>query len=517
MRSIFFALLLLVAACSRDSGNPAPPRDDTPLPIPTLTSTIAVPVTGSLDDLQAAINRDTPETLWSIDERVAKCIPGARVSIKVLGVDRARVTPDIPCHVTGNAVRGPVTVGGSGDVLTLSMPVTASVTARDAGQKIIRKTATAEALVTAKVRLGLTPDWQPQARVDLDYRWLREPGVDLLGQRLNLTGRADPKLQRVIAKLEADIPRQLARAHTRETLAENWAQAFTTIELNRRNPEVWLRVAPEAVHVDPWRIEGREVVLPLSVRATAETFVGHRPDDPAPTPLPAPSPAMGGEGVLLHLPVIADYVALEPVLARALERLSRKGIKVADYGVVDVKFGKVTRYPTSRGRVAVGLQIDAKSPRQLVHAKGTLWLAGTPYNAAGSQRVAFKDLEVASSTDSPGFDLLVAITEEPLVKASIADALTQDFSKDLAKLMAKIEPKLAALPIGRAFTLRATITDFRNGQVSALGQGLFMPVDAQATAAVSYRPPGSGRERGADRAPAGSASDRPSKRPAARP
>ncbi len=511
MRAPALALLLLLGACSRDAGNPAPPRVDTPLPVPTLTSTIAVPVTASLDDLQAAINRDMPETLWSIDERVAKCIAGARVTVKFLGVEDAKVTPDIPCHVTGSAVRGPVTLGGRGDVLTVSMPVTASVTARDAGQKLIKETATAKALVTARVRLGLTTDWRPSAEVDLDYEWLREPGLDILGQRLKLTGKADPKLGEVITRLEADIPRQFARIHTRETLVENWAQAFTTIELNRRNPAVWLRLAPEAVHVDPWRIEGRNVVLPLSVRATAETFVGRRPEDPTPMPLPAPSAAMGGEGVLLHLPVVADYDALEPVLAKALAKLSRKGIKVADYGRVDVKFGKVEIYPTTRGRVAVGLDIIAKSPRQLIEARGTLWLAGTPYNAPGSQRVAVKDLEVASRTDSTGFDLLVAISEEPLVKASIADALTQDFSKDLAKLMAKIEPKLAALPIGRAFTLSATITDFRNGQVSALGQGLFMPVDAQATASLSYHP-----VREAGRAPAGSASDRPSRTPAAR-
>jgi hypothetical protein len=516
MRAAALALLLLLAACSRDSGNPAPQRVDTPLPIPQLTSTIAVPVIASLDDLEASLNRETPETLWSIDERVAKCIAGARVSIKFLGVDKAKVTPDIPCHVTGNAVRGRISAGGSGEVLTLSMPVTANVTARDAGEKLIKQTATAEAMVTAEVRLDLTSDWQPSARVDLDYRWLREPGLDILGQRLKLTGKADPKLQQVMTKLEKSIPRILARARTRELLAENWAQAFTTIELNRRNPEVWLRVAPEAVHVGAWRIEGRTVVLPLAVRASAATFVGHRPEDPKPTPLPAPSSPMRVTGVILHLPVVADYAALEPVLAKALAKLSKKGIKLVDYGVVDVQFGKVTLYPTTRGRVAVGLDINAKSPRRFIEARGTLWLAGTPYNAPGSQRVAFKDLDVASRTDSSGFDLLVAISEDPVVKAAIAEALTQDFSKDLAKLMAKIEPKLAALPIGKAFTLTATITDFRNGRVSALGQGLFMPVHARATASLKYHPPTrAGQEAG--QALAGSATDRPLKTLAARP
>lgn len=488
MRLPALALLLLLAACNRDAGNPAPPRIDIPLPIPPLTSTIAVPVSISLDDLEATINKELPQTLWSIDERLPKCIPGQRVTIKLLGIDKGKITPDIPCRVRGSAVRGRARVTGAGEVLTLAMPVTATITAQDTGEKLIRETATAQAMVTARIKLGLTPDWKANAKVDLDYRWLREPGVDILGQRLKLTSKADPRLQKVVTKLEADIPRILARAHTREALAKNWAEAFTTIELNRTNPEVWLRVAPEAIHVSPWSIEGRSVTLPLAVRATAETIIGHRPSNPTPTPLPPPSPPMGGEQVQLHLPVVADYHVLEPVLAKALRKLSRKGIKIADYGTVDVKFGTVTLYPTTGGRVAVGLQIDAKSPRQLIRARGKLWLAGTPYNAPGSQKVAFKDLEIASSTDSPGFELLVAITEEPTVKAVIADALTQDFSRDLAKLMAKVEPKLKALPLGKDFTLAATITEFRNGQVSALGQGLFMPVDAQANAALSYHP-----------------------------
>ncbi len=508
---LLLAPVLLLAACSRDSGNPAPPRVDTPLPVPVLTSTVAVPVIVSLDELERELNKDIPTTLWTIDERIAKCIPAERLSIKFLGIKKAKITPDIPCHVKGSATRGHIRLGGKDGLLTVTMPASARITASDAGEKIIHETATAEAEVVADVRLELDQDWQARAKVDLDYRWIKEPGVSIVGQRLRLTSKADPKLKSVIAKLEAKLSAMAANYNTREALAKNWAEAFTVIELNRKNPEVWMRVAPQAIHISPWSISGRTITLPVSVTARAETIIGHKPDAPEATPLPPPSPPMGVQRVQLHLPVIADYSVLEPVLAKALGKLSKKGLIVPKFGKVDVQFGKVSVYPTSGGRVAVGLEIAAKTPGDYIDPHGTIWLAGRPYNVPGSQNVSFNDIDISSRTDSEGFDLLVAIAEHPKVKAIIATALTQDFTKDLAKLRAKIDPKLAALPIGKSFVLNTVITNFTNGEVTAAGQGLLMPVTAEAEARLSLRlAPKAGP------APVKTASGQPSKTPPAR-
>lgn len=508
----FIALGLMLSGCSRDAGNPAPPRVNTPLPVPELTSTIAVPVTASLDELARRLEARIPQTVWTIDEVRRNCIPAQRVRIGVLGVENAKITPDIACHIKGHAVRGRLRLQGAGDTLRLTMPITATVNVRDARRRLAGETATAKALVTARIRLAVTPDWQAKANVALDYDWLQPPSFELLGAKIRLQGPADKALAALVPQLEADIPKLIAAIHTREALAEAWASAFTTIELNRENPQVWLRVAPEALHVGRWRVNGRTITLPITVRAAAQTIIGHRPADPEPTPLPPPDAPISDSLVNISLPVIADYAVLEPVLAKALGKLSAKGIEIRKLGRVDVKFGAVTLYPTTGGRIAVGLEIDAKTPRRLVQARGTLWLAGTPVTTPGSQIVRVTDLDVASQTDSQGFDLLVAIANDPQTKAAIAEALTQDFSKDLDKLMAKISPKLANLPIGNNFVLKAEITQFRNGTVSPLGQGLFMPVTAQAHAVLSYRPGNRPAMRAAaksDRATAGSSSDRP--------
>ncbi|MFN3452253.1 MAG: hypothetical protein ACK4ZE_08850, partial [Sphingorhabdus sp.] len=61
--------MLLLTACNDDVGNPAPPRIETPANFPKQASTIVVPLTVSLDDIEAKLNTSTPQRLWAINQR----------------------------------------------------------------------------------------------------------------------------------------------------------------------------------------------------------------------------------------------------------------------------------------------------------------------------------------------------------------------------------------------------------------------------------------------------------------
>ena len=65
-----------------------------------------------------------------------------------------------------------------------------------------------------------------------------------------------------------------------------------------------------------------------------------RPPDPAPTPLPPLGRLTGGTGFRLLIPVVADWGVLEGELEKALGKLSKKGIPIADVGRVQPTFGK---------------------------------------------------------------------------------------------------------------------------------------------------------------------------------
>jgi hypothetical protein len=485
------ALAWWLVSRPRDASNLAPPRAERPTAIPPSNSHMVVPISISLDLLERRLNQRLPRVLKQVDEIEQACVPAQRLTLCLkrdedgkcdIGFDRTRITPDVACHLKGEVTRGPIRLSGSGTTLRLTMPLAAEIHVSDAKDRVFDKAATAAAEVRATVQLSLDDKWEPQAKINIDYAWTDKPGIRLVGTRFTFAGKADRALEPHVRALERTLPAELKKLHSRDLLEKVWQQGFTTESLNRENPPVWLRITPQALHVDPWIIKGRILTLPIAVSAITETFIGARPDAPPPTPLPPPAPPIATTGVRLALPVIADYTELEPVLARALAKQSRTGLKLADYGRADVRFGKVTLYPSEGGRLALGLEMEARSPKRYINARGTLWATALPVNDPDSQRVRFTDLQIASQTDSPGFQLLVAIAQAPEIRPALEAELTQDFSRDLDKLLTRVRPRLAALPLGKDVVIRADLQELHNGRVQALGQGLYLPVEARGTA-----------------------------------
>ncbi|MFQ3595077.1 MAG: DUF4403 family protein, partial [Sphingomonadaceae bacterium] len=268
-------------------------------------------------------------------------------------------------------------------------------------------------------------------------------------------------------------------------LSQGWKDAHTSLELNARNPQVWMRVAPQALSVQPYRISRGEIVLPLVLEATSETFVGPRPPDPPVAPLPPPA-SLDADGFRLVIPVVADYEVLEGVLHRALAKAAARGIMVPVLGAVDARFGRPTMYATRDRRLAVGLPIDAQAGA--MRAKGMVWLTAEVWNAPDTQTLEVRDLRLTGDIAGPQGALLLAVAQAPVVSEAIADELTQNFTRDFLKLRGKIDRALTDKRLGM-FVLNARIEDVRNGVIQPLGQGAFLLVEAAGTAELRVAPP----------------------------
>ena len=483
--AVALAVLLFAASCSGPAGNPAPPRNLAPAQLPQQDSRIVVPIVAELADLEAGLNQRTPQTLWQIDEDEPACVPPQH--LKVFG-RRLKVTPALRCRIVGQVTRGRIRLGGSGNRLTLTMPIRATISARDVGGIIRQETATAAAQVRALATLSIDGNWTPTARVAIAYDWTDPPGIDFLGQRIRFAGKADARLKSVIAQLESDLPKELARVRLRDRLDALWKEGFTSILLNRERPPVWLRVTPRALGVDGYRVAGRRLELVLAAQALTETFVGNRPADPVPTPLPPPARQPGPKGLRFFIPVLADYAQLEPVVERALGKLAQKGITLVGIGPVDAQFGAVTIYATDGGRIAVGIQTNVQARRSsLITTKGEIWLSAIPYNEPGSQIVHVRDLKIAGRTDSRAVNLLFSLFQDPAVLENIRTALTHDFTGDYEKVLTAARKAIAGHREG-PFVLAATVSDVTNGTLAATGEGLFMPVQASGTATIVFKP-----------------------------
>lgn len=476
---------LTLSACSRDAGNPAPPRlAAAAVQLPQQDSTIVVPVSAQLDELTAGIERVTPRNLWTIDRHEDRCVPAQRVN---LGIGKLKVTPDLGCRIVGQVTRGRITIGGAGDRLLITMPVRAAIGVRDLAG-VAGKTATGAATVHAVARLSIVGDWRTTAKVDIDYDWREPPGIDLLGRRVTFVSRADEKLKGIIAGLERDLPRELAKLQFRDRLDGVWRRAFTTIELNRHNPQAWMRITPRRLGFGGYRVVGRELQLTLAADALTETFIGDRPADTPPTPLPPPSPMLGKPGLRFYIPVLADYRQLEPVVQRELRELAAKGIVLKGIGPVDAQFGRVTIYATTGNRLAVGVQAKVKARNGVLGStKGEIWLSALPYNLPGSQFIRARDVTFATRTDSEVVNLLVALFDNPGVQTSVAQALQHDFAPDYVRVLAKAKAAIGSRREGD-FLLSAEVTKVTNGQVQPTAAGLFMPIQAEGEARIAYRP-----------------------------
>ena len=475
---------LLATGCSHDVSTPAPPRVEGAPDFPLETSTIVVPISASLDDVQAAIEQQTPKKLWSIDQQIDACVPAKRVD---LGIGKLKILPRLGCRIVGDVVRGPLVLGGRGDRLTITMPVHATIAAQKVGG-LVSKTATGDAIVHAVAHLSIVGNWRPSATVRIDYDWTTPPGIDFLGKRIEFASKADARLKPVIAGLEKSLPRELAKLDLHAKLADAWKQSFTSIMLNRDKPPAWMRITPKRLGFGGYRVDGRQLDLLLSADALTETFVGNRPADPAVTPLPPPAKAIGSRGLNFFIPVLADYAQLEPVVQRTLLKRAAKGIVLAGIGPVDVQFGKVTIYATTAGHLAVGVQAKAKAKNHsLLSTRGEVWLTAVPFNTANSQLVQARDVTIASNTDSHITNLLVSVFNDTSVRQSIRDGLTHDFAPDYAKVLGSARKAIGEKHEGD-FILAADVTKVENGTLAVTGQGLFMPVRASGQATIAYRP-----------------------------
>jgi hypothetical protein len=483
------ALLLVFAlaagGCTRKTGNPAPPRIDAPANLPMQSSTIVVPVSAPLSGLAAQLNAKTPVRLWQIDKQEPRCVPAKRV--RVLG-RTVKVTPQFGCRIVGEVTRGAMTLGGSGNVLTIRLPIRATISARDVGGIIGNQTATGAAIVRATAKLSIDGNWSPVAKVDIAYDWTEEPGIDFLGQRIRFADKADAKLKGVIAGLERDLPKELARLRTREQLAAVWRKGFTTIQLNRERPPAWMRITPRRLGFGGYSIGGGRIELELAAEALTETFVGDRPADPEATPLPPPAGRMGPRGLRFFIPVLADFRQLESVVQRTLRKLAAKGITLTGVGPVDAKFGEVTIYATEGGRLAVGVKTIVKARNGLLPAThGEIWLSAVPYNDEGSQLVQARDVKIAGQSDSQAVNLLFALFDDSVVQESIRGALTHDFATDYQKVLRAAKRAIAGHRAGD-FLLSADITSVKNGPIKVTGKGLFLPVQVQGSANIRFAP-----------------------------
>jgi hypothetical protein len=459
-----------------------------------------MPVVASLDDIEALIEKNVPPRLYAIDENKDACVPAKQARVCLVprlfasGCAVAEtvtdISPQIDCHISGAVDRGRITIGGTGRVATVTMPVSASATISGRGEigRNIRTTATGSITAKATVEADLDKNWNPVAKADADYSWDNLIGINVLGFRITFANNVDPKIRELIDSFRAKLPELLGKLKVREQAAKAWSQGFGSVQVSK-GPDVWLRFSPTAVGFSGFWIDGRSLRADVMAAGTTETFLGERPPDPPKEePLPPLTHALPDPSFSFYVPIYGDYTTLVEAARKALKVGEEQTLEVPHVGAVKVIFRDVYIHQTIGMKLAIGVKVDAKSSSDFFRTKGVVWTIATFDIDNERHRVKLHDFDIFSRTDNPPLDLLVSILKLGPINRGVRQAVEYDYSKEYENAV-NAANNLLTRQISDEFNLKGVISSLSAEKVEAGPKALIVLASAKGSVAMRYRGP----------------------------
>jgi hypothetical protein len=441
--------VVAVAGClyfNWDRVHRAPDKTATAIVPEGRSSLVVLPIVASIPELQAKLEAEVPAQLFAIDEDRDACIPAQWIDECLIPNPfggciqriKTKITPEVDCHLKGWVNRGSIQLGGSGNTLALSMPVSLSVTAKGLG---IQETADGSATVAASASFDLSAAWEPTANVTADYKWNDKIGVDILGIRITFAGEVDPEIRKAIARFQETLPAELAKLKIKDRAAEAWPKGFVSIKA-ADDPPVWMRFSPTAIGYGGYRVADGQIRVNLMAAGLAETFLGGEPPKPPPTPLPALIRDLPNPGFQFYLPIFADYEALASAARKALKAGTIQSVDVPTVGQVQVTIEDIAFHQTTGEELAIGISLRADPEGQFLDTRGTVWLTSKLSVDNEKRLVTAEGLKIFGRTDNDAFDLLVSIIQLDPIMDAIRSSARYDFSEQHEQSMAKVNTQL---------------------------------------------------------------------------
>lgn len=390
---------------------------------------------------------------------------------------KTKVSPEIDCHLKGSIDRGDFQVTANGGVLTVSVPLHASVTARGRGEigKNIQQTAEGSLEARARVTADIGEDWQPTVKVDPDFTWRDRAHVDVLGIKITFASKVEPEIRKAMEQLKSVVDGEVKKLKVRESVDAMWKSGFGVARISA-DPDVWFRFSPRAIGFSG--ISSTSDTLEVRVMATGltQTFVGPQPAPAAPSPLPLLQKNIPHGQFNLYLPVFADYSAAGQSLERLLRVNEKQIFAVPSVGNVAVTFRKVDIYPAKGGAIAVGITLEADPPNRFFDTKGTIWLKANVAVENEGKKLIPKSLDYGAETNNSATNILLAIARLPPVKEKIEKALTYDFSKDYERGLTAANAAMNR-SVGKDLTLEGAISEAGIDEIKATANGVYMGIE----------------------------------------
>ncbi|SFI22580.1 DUF4403 family protein [Bradyrhizobium sp. Gha] len=374
--------------------------------------------------------------------------------------------------IAWTAARGPMSVTGDKDVLTLSTPITGklnatgslsgkatgalgdalgSVLGGDAAKRIgainiknLNASAEIKGNVVVTSRPKLAAAWHLEPNLGAQVN-LGDSNLSVAGAKVNVPAQVKPLIDKTVNdQLNVVAERIRSDPSLRENAKVQWAKACRSIPLQGSGssaglPPLWLEMKPtRAIAAQP-RVDAQNVTLLLGLEAeTRVTSTQTKPDCPFPDKISIVPPT--GTGVNIGVPIDVPFTEINKLIAA---QMVGHTYPEDGSGPVEVTVKNVNVVP-SGDRLLISLLVRAKEKKSWLGlgAEATVHIWGRPMLDQAQQTLRLADIQLAVESEA-AFGLLGAAARA--VVPQMQQALVQKATLDLKPIAANAREKIAAV------------------------------------------------------------------------
>lgn len=397
------AMCLLFLKCQHVNTEPPEAIGFDP-PIPPMRSYLAGPITFRLEELQKKINQELDPVL--VGKKAKNEKKGGLLSFRV---ERS----------------GPVQIRYENQQVKLSAPLQLWLTTPFGSEKTLPKKPFCALHVNFQSPLRVTENWRMASEIKfVDYQWIQEPEIRLLGKDISLTNF----VQNILERHKTDIEKAIDSAiyndlRLDKTVSPIWRDIQKPLRINKQYG-LWLLPKPISVAASP--ITGNNEAITTHLRIAFDTETELKAQEPVPTSTPLPQLQKRdtvSQVSELHIMSFIPYKDINQMLARTL---ANEPEKIA-LGMLTIKGASV--YGSQHDlivKTTVSGLID-----------GTIYLRGHPIFDTLTNTLRVRNLDFDAATDSALSKLSGSIVHRGLQKL-LQSMLTISLGDEIDKLPQKI-------------------------------------------------------------------------------
>ena len=450
--SFVVSLKAMDIVAPRATNRPPALAELPPLPPAPRASTVMAPIMVALSAIRDAADRSAPRNFsGKADNPISQILQNADIG--------------------WTASRGPIAAAGAQDALTLSTPlsgtlsVTGSLSAKATGAvgdalgsllggnvakqigginiKNLNANAEIKGNVVISARPKIAANWRIEPNLTGQVN-LSDSSLTVAGARVSVPAQVKPLIDKNVAEQIALVQARLRNDPALEQTARaQWAKACRSIPLQgtasgATTPPLWLELRPtRAIAAQP-RVDAANLILTLGIQAeTRVTPAETKPSCPFPATVEIVPPAPGR--VAIGVPIDMPFTEINKIVEA---QFAGKTFPEDGSGSVDVTVKRAT-VAASGHRLLISLLVSAKEKKSFLSLGGeaNVHIWGKPVLDQAAQTLRLADIELAVESEA-AFGLLGAAARAAI--PHLQKTLAEKAVIDLKPIAADAQKRIAA-------------------------------------------------------------------------